>query len=459
MLERRDEEKRRREEAAINASHLSDGANDESPDEYAIMLRAAQTRGDVADKDLSRGVSMKSNLPSLVEISIKILADNFEEVACLDGVPPKIRGIIAMELSRRRKLTTEALKLILSEESDSIIVPECSLIDDQTLLDCLQRALIPRYDAAQECVNLRLVELHNCGRCFSDKIAKYMTPLSSDLDVLILKGCFRVSDEALSDLLRAAQRIRVLDLSCILRLGEKALAAIGVLSHLESLALDDVAHIADADIVTLFPDRRDSIKSISLSRLVRLTDVGLFHLINSCPNLTEVTVDGCNSITDAFIELLMNGNKRLTSVDFSNMPKLSTPALMDFFNISSSISGHARHEFERVTLKNLDAVTDSVIISICSNSAIKLKRLEIAGCRNITGKGAMAIIKHNSASLEELDISFVRKIPEYAVLQLIDECSRLKTLHVWGCTQLTRVFAKRCLELNLNINGYFDKYD
>jgi hypothetical protein len=455
MLERRDEEKRKREEAAVN----TDDANDEALDEYSLMLKNAQAWGGVAGKDLSHGVSMKTKIPSLVEISIKVLADNFEQVACLDGVPPRLRGIIALELSRRRKLTSEALKLVLSEESDSMIVPECSLIDDQTLLDCLQQALTSRYDATQSCTNLRLLELYNCGRCFSDRIAKYIAPLSNNLDVLILKGCFRVSDEALSGLLRAAQRIRVLDLSCMLRLGDHAMAAVGSLRYLESLALDDVGHITDADMATLFPDRRETLKTISISRLVRLSDAGISHLIHLCPNLTELCLDGCNLITDNSIELLKTENRPLTSVDFSNTLKVSSTAIQDFFNVSTSIIGKARHEFERVVLKNLDAVTDSVIISICSNSPMKLRLLAIAGCRNVSGKGAMAIIKHNSGSLEELDISFVRKIPEYAVLKLIEECSKLRILHVWGCTQLTRVFAKRCLELNLTIHGYFDKYD
>ena len=93
---------------------------------------------------------------------------------------------------------------------------------------------------------------------------------------------------------------------------------------------------------------------------------------------------------------------------------------------------------EDITLTNVRSTSDEVI-KFLSESCPQLKHLNICGCNKLTSKAAV-YLSSNAKGLVSLDVSFVRGISDKAMTYTVDCLNSLKTLHVWGCTQLDSFF-------------------
>ena len=93
----------------------------------------------------------------------------------------------------------------------------------------------------------------------------------------------------------------------------------------------------------------------------------------------------------------------------------------------------------QVNLASLTHVTDDVMRHLLSSCGHHLTLLNVGGCHRLTGRFAMMVAEHCEA-LKTLDVSFVRGFSSEALVHVIDSCSCLQRLHVWGCTQLNEAF-------------------
>ena len=84
------------------------------------------------------------------------------------------------------------------------------------------------------------------------------------------------------------------------------------------------------------------------------------------------------------------------------------------------------------------SVTDDVVIQLCQLSS-KLCTVDLGGCSLLSGKSISAL-QLLCGELETLDVSFVRLFSEDSLGSLVDRCTSLKKLSVWGCTQLGKRF-------------------
>uniref|UniRef100_A0A453SYC0 Uncharacterized protein n=1 Tax=Aegilops tauschii subsp. strangulata TaxID=200361 RepID=A0A453SYC0_AEGTS len=87
----------------------------------------------------------------------------------------------------------------------------------------------------------------------------------------------------------------------------------------------------------------------------------------------------------------------------------------------------------------------------CSDEALSQFLEESGGCltelslNNIEKVGnltARAIASKCSLRLEILDVSFCRGLTNEALGLIVDSCSSLRTLKLFGCTQITDIFLK-----------------
>jgi len=80
-------------------------------------------------------------------------------------------------------------------------------------------------------------------------------------------------------------------------------------------------------------------------------------------------------------------------------------------------------------------VTDAGLVPIAERGC--LRRLAVAGAPSVGAGTASALARCCAASLEALDASFCRRIPEAGLGVIIDRCGKLRELKVYGCTQVT----------------------
>ena len=68
----------------------------------------------------------------------------------------------------------------------------------------------------------------------------------------------------------------------------------------------------------------------------------------------------------------------------------------------------------------------------------QLRRLDVSAVPAVTGALLLELAASCSRSLESLDVSFCRGVPANTVGHLLDACSELRQLQVYGCSQLTK---------------------
>ena len=378
------------------------------------------------------------------------------------------------------------LKVFAVHQSQSLSFPDCSTLTEDDIIQAI-KAVSGSAEGDSD-YPLKELRLLLCGRGFTDRTAKELTPLSHELDSLAITGCYKLSDQALSPLLKSGcySSLTALDLSCNLRLGAVGLSAIGELPNLRSLTLNDITHLTDADLLSLLDSGNNSnnsqsntnnnssssssssssnpvalramreLRHLSISGLIEVTDTSVMRLIFSCGSqFQSLNISGCSLLTDRTIEAIRLACGSLSSIDVSHLPELSTAALIGLFiahptaltrqnnGLDGADNGHleaAGHEdsappsIGRLSSVNLQGnvnTTDEVIIHLSEMARNSLTHLDISGCNRLTSLAAVALKMNCSHSLKHLDVSFVRGMKEEAVGALIDSCPNISSLHVW----------------------------
>ena len=107
-----------------------------------------------------------------------------------------------------------------------------------------------------------------------------------------------------------------------------------------------------------------------------------------------------------------------------------------------------------LSLRRTSVITDTSIVSLAEKRCLRsLEKLNLNSLQQITDKTLVSLAKHAFEALQEIDVSFCRKISDAGMGNLVDSCPQMKKVHVWGDSQLTEKFSKGHSRLNLSING------
>lgn len=240
-----------------------------------------------------------SNVPSLQDTCINLIIENIENVEALGSLSYHNRDRIARILSRNRQLNTSTVKLFLEPTVKVLELWDCSQINADTL------NLIPAY-----CPYLEKLTLSMCGQVRSEFLIKCASQLKN-LKEVHLDGAFLVSETAWSDFL----------------------VAIG--SRLEKLDIRNTH---------------------------RFTAMSLSVLVESCPNLTHLTLDRISGLTDPAGYFLIAGLQKLVHLEISNPPQ------------------------EMVMAEDMSLITDETIITILNSVGAQLQTLVLDGCSELTDR-------------------------------------------------------------------------
>ena len=82
-----------------------------------------------------------------------------------------------------------------------------------------------------------------------------------------------------------------------------------------------------------------------------------------------------------------------------------------------------------------------------------LRSLSLNNVPALSDLSLAALAEHCAASLEALDLSWCRGVSDDGVGLLVDACPELRTLTIWGCSQLTQRFFGQHSNPKLHIIG------
>ena len=222
--------------------------------------------------------------------------------------------------------------------------------------------------------------------------------LKSNIEVLILKNCWKLTNKSLN----------------------------AIATHCSSLIAIDLCgcwDINDDGLIALSLGCRN-IKSIDLSNCRKLTDRGVASLMTNCNNLSDIYLSYCKALTDQIFVFMRE-----------YCPNI-----------------------RRINIQRCIGITDNGLANFAQSKHLKLQELILSDC-SFLSDNAMKSIAESCPNLVILNISFCCTLTEGGILHLIDGCRKLTTFDVSFCgnaisDDILTEMAKKWLDLKrLSIRG------
>ncbi|CAF1958412.1 uncharacterized protein LOC106432265 [Brassica napus] len=378
--------------------------------------------------------------PSLQELSMRVLVKNADAITSLDYVPDSLRVKLCQLLCDSRRMDVHFLDLLVRGSPTGICVPDCSWLTEEQFTECFKNC---------DTSNLMVLQLDQCGRCMPDYVLPSTLARSPKslpmLSSLSLSGACRLSDVGLRALVSVAPAITSINLSqCSLltsstidmlsdSLGlvlrelylnecqsidlKLILTALKKFEKLEVLSLVDLPSVRGRLLREFITARGQALKQLTLSNSVKLTDSSIKDISENCPNLRVLDLANVCKLTDCALGYLANGCQFLEKLIF------------------------CRNSF-----------SDEAVAAFVETSGGSLVELSLNNVKKVGHNTALALAKF-SEKLQILDVSWCRDMSDNALGYIVDSCSSLKVLKVFGCTQITDAFVLGHSNPNVEILG------
>uniref|UniRef100_A0A7N0U6Z9 Uncharacterized protein n=1 Tax=Kalanchoe fedtschenkoi TaxID=63787 RepID=A0A7N0U6Z9_KALFE len=174
--------------------------------------------------------------------------------------------------------------------------------------------------------------------------------------------------------------------------------------HLEVLSVSGINTVSDEFIRQFIRARGSNLKELVLADCWKLTDGSLKVIGQTCPGLCALDISNLGQLTDATLEYITNGCRTIQKLKFGR-----------------------------------NAFSDEAVASFLEVSGRSLKELSLNHVGKVGPFTALSLAK-NARNLLNLDLSWCRKLTDAALGLVVDSCSSLRLLKLFGCTQVTEVF-------------------
>ena len=416
-----------------------------------------------------------NTVPSLFQLCINYLVDNFEHCDSLGLVDHSIRVALCERLVAQGKMNGAAFDVLAEEGVETLELVDCAQVSQEQFCDAI-KVLIP--------LGLRAILLKHCGRCFGGQAVKTIESLKSEeiqLFALSLAGAYLLSDDDISRLIAATSRtLSSIDLTACPLIGPKFCNAIGEnfslsinegSSCLLELSLEDIPLKKEA-LLTLgaASDALRSLRSLKLKSIEAVDDEVVSIILNSIDegSLEGIDLSKNNLLTDEVLSSIRRRGTNLRSLQLSGLRNLTAIALEAFFTpiddmppppmlrkldlsqcshdeINDAVVSLAakassfRSLADAVNSESASAVNPENLVSEITNS-LGLVHVNISGS-SISDKSMEMLAATCKSSLEELDIGFCAGVSDKGLGYMVSKVGRqLSKIHVWGCAQITEDF-------------------
>ncbi|KAK2645236.1 hypothetical protein Ddye_020431 [Dipteronia dyeriana] len=369
----------------------------------------------------------KISVPSLKELSLKILVKNADAIASLENVPDALRHKLSQMLCDSRGMNCHFLDLLVMGSPTEIRLRDCSWLTEQEFSKSFEGC---------DSSNLTVLQLDRCGRCLPDytllsTIARSLNCLPS-LTTLSLCGACRLSDDGLRALVSSAPALRCLNLSqcSLLTSTSFDILADSLGSVLQELYINDCQRI-DAMLILPALKKLNHLEVLSVAGIETVSDDFVGAFMSACGhNMKELVLSDCVKLTDFSLKVIAETCPGLCTLDISNLCKLTDFAIGYLANGCRAIQ----------TLKLCrNAFSDEAIAAFLETSGESFKELSLNNLKKVAHNTALSLAK-SSRNLINLDLSWCRLLTNEAVGLIVDSCSSLRMVKLFGCTQITNVF-------------------
>ncbi|XP_057799897.1 uncharacterized protein LOC131015510 [Salvia miltiorrhiza] len=365
-------------------------------------------------------------VPSLLNLSLKALAECAEGIVSLEQVPDSLRVRLANRLCDIGKMNSSFLNLLVAGSPTEIRIKNCSWLTEEQFQQTIGKC---------QTKELQVLQLDLCGQCmldiaFSDILNRYRKSFSR-LTIMSVRGACRLSDDGLRNLVESAPLLRSINLGqCTLLTSDAVNCIANILgSELRELYIDECHKIDVMHIVPAFKKFR-YLEVLSVAEIHTVSDQFVNGLVTACgQSLKELDFANCLRLTDHSLKTI-GKCADLRSLNISNLNNLTDLGLEYLANGCRSI--------QNLKLRH-NEFSDEAVAAFLESSGESLLELLLNNMAKVGPHTALSLAKR-SRKLLSLDISWCRKISNEALGLIVDSCSSLKLLKIFGCRQITNGF-------------------
>ncbi|CAH0493443.1 unnamed protein product [Peronospora farinosa] len=371
-------------------------------------------------------------------LALQSLAEHVEQLPTLKYIDAAARHQVARAVVKLRRLQPEVLPLFIFPGVTEIDIPDCSTIDEDTMLKALT-------ECAAHGLVLTVLRLGLCGRCVSDNVIDELGDALRTVEQLQMQGCYRLSDTGCKILVRrCAPSLESFEISCNQRITKKSIDSFCELQNLHSLTLSECPQIDDASLESLKSMKK--LRKLKLNQMERLSDGFIISLAQNLPDLEEFSIARCSQLTNIAVRGMLESCRGLKVLDVSDLHQITDACL-------EPVREHS-HALRQVSMRCCLRLTDVAFQHLAYGANSYLEVLEMSSVSQATDASMMALLEHCAMSLTTLDISFCRNITDDALGVLADGTQNLRSLVLWGCTQVTARFLTRHSQDELIVTGH-----
>ncbi|KAL3500857.1 hypothetical protein ACH5RR_039950 [Cinchona calisaya] len=371
-------------------------------------------------------VRHKAISPSLLDLCVRAIAGNDEGIVPLKNIPDSLRRSIANSICDLQKMDIHTLELFVEGSPTEICIKDCSWLTDFRFSNAFRNL---------DAKDLMVLKLER-GKgildfVMSKTLAKFPNSLPN-LAVLSLKGACLLSDDGLKAFVTSAPRLKSINLSDCSFLTNVAINTLAEYlgSMLRELYIDNCNRI---DAVLIVPELKKFayLEVLSVADIKSVLNYFVDALVKTCgKNLKELNFTNCLALTDCSLRAIGHACPGLRSLNISNLDRLTDLALQ--------FLADGCRQIQTLKLRG-NKFSDEAIAAFLEASGESLKELSL-NCVTSVGPCTAFSLAKCSRKLLRLDLSKCRKLTNEALGLIVDRCSSLKQVKIFGCTQITEIF-------------------
>jgi hypothetical protein len=443
---------------------------------YKEQKQQSKKRNAASDDDGALG---HSNIPSLFDLCIKFIVENFENVEALGVmVDSTIRRKICEQLVTTGTFNGAAFDTLAEEGIETLEITDCTQVTQDQMVEALEK-LIPS--------GLRALILTYCGRCFGtkavDAIVNHSSLLSenhNNLFAVSISGAYLLKDFDAARLVACSARtLSSIEFKACPLLGSEFCKQVAMsfdsrmnpaANPLLELSLQDVPLSREHLHLLLQSDALRHLRNISLRHVESLDDLTLFSILEATQgNLEGIDLSHDIHLTDDALSSIRccNSKGKLKSLQLSGIKNFTAAGLEAFFTFG--IDGLRNPP----TLRTLDlsdcsydSVNETVVNLAIAASAVKQTVSELDGKKedkkhhsssdlsalggivsldvsgsSVTDKTMEELATFCSSTLRDLRMNFCPLVSDKGLGYLVEKCgNQFVFLDIWGNAQISDTF-------------------
>ncbi|OAY41574.1 F-box/LRR-repeat protein 3 [Manihot esculenta] len=408
--------------------------------------------------------------------SIDLSRSRFFSYNGLMSLALNCKNLVEIDLSNATELRDAAAAAVAEAKNlERLRLGRCKLITDMGIgciaVGCKKLRLISLKwclgvtDLGVELIALKCKEIRILDLSYLPITNKCLPSILKlqNLEDLVMEGCFGIDDDSLAVLKDGCKSLKTLDMSSCQNISHVGLSSLisgagGLeeltlaygspvtpalanslrsLSALQSVKLDGC--IVTTDGLKAVANCVVSLRELSLSKCLGVTDEGLSYLVTKHRELRKLDITCCRKITDVSIAYITSSCANLTSLRMESCSLVPREAFV--------LIGQRCQFLEELDLTD-NEIDDEGLKSISRCS--KLSSLKLGICLNISDEG-LAYIGMNCSKLTELDLYRSAEITDSGILAIASGCHELEVVNMSYCRDITDsslISLSKCAKLN-----------